>query len=722
MEPMKTQDPSFKISFLRGGVARRVLVQFILCTLVPIAALGIISFSQVTNQLQEQGKVRLLHYSKNLGMSVFDKLTFLDNELQNLSLSLQRDPEAFVKTLSGGYLKKLKRQFSGLAVIRGSGTMLPLLGKIEKPRRFSDQEEKHLLTGKALLRSLRDQNGRLHLFMVRPILSENFVAGYLLGEIKADYLLGLSDYDSLPHKTELSVLDQKDQVIFCTIPIPSSSYRKRVDIDASGYFDWNSGRKKYLASFWSIPLKYDFLHARWTIIMSQPQEYIFSPVSYFKKTFPLVVLLSFLVVIFISLVQIRRTMLPLEELKKGAHLIGMKQFDNRISLRSGDEFEDLAQSLNGMAEQLGRQFNTMTAAAEIDRAILSSLKTEEIARIALTRMADLFHCHTASLVLLDHSNTPRPPKAYLLGHPIRSVKPVEDVEVHPSEIKRILKKGDFMIFRDDEATPKFLLPFQTNPALSLAVLPLFIKEDFAGVIVMGPSDPFEQDKDKLSQARLLTNQVAVALSNARLLEELTTLSWGALKALARTVDAKSPWTAGHSERVTQNALKIGRILGFSREELKDLHRGGLLHDIGKVGVPAHILDKPGKLTRAEWTIVRQHPRMGTKIIEPIAAYIHIAPMILQHHERFDGRGYPDGLSGNTISLGARILAVADAYDAMVSDRPYRVAITPERAIQNIRQEAGRQFDPVVVRAFLQVLGEPIEETPPSRMRMRCLAG
>jgi len=722
MEPVKTQDPSFKTSFLRGGVARRILVQFILCTLVPIAALGIISFSQVTNQLREQGKLRLLHSSKNLGMSVFDRLTFLDNELENLSLSIQRDPEIILKPLSGDYLKKLKQQFSGLALIRRPTAFIPLLGKIQKPKKFSDQEEKHLLRGKALLRSLRDQNGRKHLFMVRAILSENFVAGCLLGEIKTSYLLGLSDYDSLPHKTELCVLDQTDQVIFCTIPIPSSSYRKQVESGTSGYFDWNSGRKKYLAGFWEIPLKYDFLHARWAIIMSQPREYIFSPVSYFKKTFPLVVLLSFLVVVFISLIQIRRTMLPLEELKKGAHLIGIKQFDNRISLKSGDEFEDLAQSFNTMAEQLSRQFNTLTAAAEIDRAILSSLKTEEISTIALTRMADLFHCNTAGLVLLDHSNPPRPPKAYKLDHPTKRVALVEDVEVHPSEIKGILKKGDFMIFRDDEVTPKCLLPFQTNPAQSFAVLPLFIKEDFAGVLVMGPSDPFEQDKDNLSQARLLTNQVAVALSNARLLEELSTLSWGALKALARTVDAKSPWTAGHTERVTQNALRIGRMMGFSREDLQDLHRGGLLHDIGKIGVPAHILDKPDKLTRAEWALVRQHPRMGTKIIEPIAAFIHIAPMILQHHERFDGRGYPDSLSGDAISLGARVLAVADAYDAMVSDRPYRKGMAPERAVQIIRQEAGRQFDPVVVRAFLQVLGEPEEEIPSSRMRMRCLAG
>jgi HD-GYP domain-containing protein (c-di-GMP phosphodiesterase class II) len=144
-------------------------------------------------------------------------------------------------------------------------------------------------------------------------------------------------------------------------------------------------------------------------------------------------------------------------------------------------------------------------------------------------------------------------------------------------------------------------------------------------------------------------------------------------------------------------------LHLSAEDLEHLHRGGLLHDIGKIGVPTYILDKPGKLTPEEWRIIRDHPRMGVKIIEPIAPFKPIIPIILQHHERFDGRGYPDGLAANEIFLGARILTVADAYDAMVSDRPYRKAMTPEQAVHIIQREAGRQFDARVVAAFLKTI-------------------
>ncbi|MBW2096277.1 MAG: HD domain-containing protein [Deltaproteobacteria bacterium] len=699
---MKDNTP--KTSFLRSKVARRIFLQFVLCALVPIAILGIISFEQVTKQLHEQGRVRLLHFSKSMGMSVFERLTFLENELQNLSLILHGDPETLSASISRDYQKRLKQQFKGIVYFRDSGKGFFLLGTMRKQDTFSGPEKQHLNAGKPLIISQRGPQGRLHIYLARYLVPQTPTSGIIMGEANIKYLLGLSEYDTLPHKTELCVLDQRQNVLYSTVPIPAPSYQKKVADASSGYFHWNGGRDRYLASFWSIPLKYYFLQSTWTIIMSQPEKYIFSPVAYFHNTFPLVILLSFFVVIFISLVQIRRTMLPLQELKRGAQLIGMKQFDERISIESKDEFEDLAQTFNGMAKQLGRQFTTMAAAAEIDRAILSSLKTEEIARIALTRMSALFHCNTAGLILLDR-NTLNPPTAYVLGQNKNEVRLADNVEVTPDEIKRLLEKPDFTMVRQGETIPQFLDPLATNQSCSFTVFPIFIKEDFAGIIVLGPSDPFEQEEDNLSRARLLANQVAVSLSNARLLEELSALNWGTLKALARAVDAKSPWTAGHSERVTKTALRIGRALHLSPEELKDLHRGGLLHDIGKIGVPAHILDKPAKLTPEEWRIIREHPRMGAKIIEPIGPYKRIIPMILQHHERFDGKGYPDRLAGNAISLGARILAVADAYDAMVSDRPYRKALTREEAIQIIRQEAGRQLDPDAAAAFLDLLDD-----------------
>jgi len=197
--------------------------------------------------------------------------------------------------------------------------------------------------------------------------------------------------------------------------------------------------------------------------------------------------------------------------------------------------------------------------------------------------------------------------------------------------------------------------------------------------------------------------VAVALSNSRLMEKLSRLNWGTLKALARAVDAKSPWTAGHSERVTKLALKMADILILDRRKRENLHCAGLVHDIGKLGIPAAILDNPGKLSEKEYETIKNHPQIGARILEPIEEYAAIIPMVLQHHERFDGKGYPNGLSGNSIHFGARILAVADAFDAMKSDRPYRNGMPIERVMGIIQQESGRQLDPVVVKALINTI-------------------
>ena len=190
-----------------------------------------------------------------------------------------------------------------------------------------------------------------------------------------------------------------------------------------------------------------------------------------------------------------------------------------------------------------------------------------------------------------------------------------------------------------------------------------------------------------------------------MVKELDELNIGILTTLARTVDANSPWTHGHSERVTEYSITIAKALGFNAEECDDLHRAALLHDLGKVSIPTEVLNKPGKLTAEEYSLMKGHPAEGDRILEPISAFEKIRPYIRHHHERWDGKGYPDGLKGQEISLGARILAVADVYDALYSDRPYRAGWKQDKVINYLSEEAGSAFDPVVVQAFLQSLKE-----------------
>lgn len=175
---------------------------------------------------------------------------------------------------------------------------------------------------------------------------------------------------------------------------------------------------------------------------------------------------------------------------------------------------------------------------------------------------------------------------------------------------------------------------------------------------------------------------------------------GLVRCLTSAIEAKDPYTCGHSERVARIGRRIGHQMGLSEAELGDVYLGGLMHDIGKIGVRDDILRKPGSLSPEEMAHVQQHTVIGDRIISGIRQLGHLRPAVRNHHERFDGAGYPDGLVGERIPLAARVLAVADSCDAMMSDRPYRRAMPEERIEAIIREGAGRAWDPAVVHAFM----------------------
>jgi HD-GYP domain-containing protein (c-di-GMP phosphodiesterase class II) len=176
-----------------------------------------------------------------------------------------------------------------------------------------------------------------------------------------------------------------------------------------------------------------------------------------------------------------------------------------------------------------------------------------------------------------------------------------------------------------------------------------------------------------------------------------------LKALMAALDAKDQVTQGHSERVARLTVAVAKEMGIPQERLVDIERGALLHDVGKIGVPDEVLRKPKALDDREWEAMQKHPILAGLMISKIGFLEGALPILLYHHERYDGSGYPFGLRGEAIPLEARIFAVVDAYDAMTSDRPYRKAMSPEQALAEIERNAGTQFDPQVVAAFKRVI-------------------
>jgi putative nucleotidyltransferase with HDIG domain len=181
-----------------------------------------------------------------------------------------------------------------------------------------------------------------------------------------------------------------------------------------------------------------------------------------------------------------------------------------------------------------------------------------------------------------------------------------------------------------------------------------------------------------------------------------------LATLSRAIEARDPYTRGHSARVTQIAEALARRLGWDEERLALLQVGGPLHDVGKLGVSDEVLAKPGRLDEEELDQIREHPKLGARILLRIAAFRAAIPYVLYHHERWDGNGYPTGRAGEQIPLEARVLAVADAFDAMTSERPYRRALDHEAAVAEVARCSGTQFDPEIVRIFLELFAEPAE--------------
>jgi putative nucleotidyltransferase with HDIG domain len=178
-------------------------------------------------------------------------------------------------------------------------------------------------------------------------------------------------------------------------------------------------------------------------------------------------------------------------------------------------------------------------------------------------------------------------------------------------------------------------------------------------------------------------------------------------ALVKAIEEKDTYTRGHSERVSAMVVQLARALGIAEAEIEYLRLGSILHDVGKIGIPESIVRSPKPLTNAEFRIIQKHTVKGAEILQPIVFMRRHMYLVRSHHERWDGKGYPDGLAGDDIPLGAQIVAVADAYDAMTSSRPYRKGMPPHQAVKEIQKNAGAQFSQRVADAFAAVYGRNV---------------
>jgi len=343
---------------------------------------------------------------------------------------------------------------------------------------------------------------------------------------------------------------------------------------------------------------------------------------------------------------------------------------------------------------------------ELTALINSTLDTREVRKRAIEAATRLVDAEAGSLLLID-SDTGELFFEIAIGDKGEKLKEIR--------LKRgegiagwVAENGEPVIIHDVQSDPRFFKDADSKSKFftrDMICVPVKTKDKILGVLqtINKQTDSF--DNEDMEMLGALANQVAVAIENANLYQELKDTFYGTAQALAETIEKRDPYTGGHTKRVMNYSLAIGRAMGLSRAELENLKLSAILHDIGKIGVRDNVLLKEGRLEPVELEAMNMHPKYGSEILNHVKQLKDVIPGMRGHHEKYDGTGYPDGLKNNEIPLTARIIAVADTFDAMTTDRPYRKAFTAEVAFDELKKWAGRQFDPSVVEAFFKAWKE-----------------
>ena len=337
-----------------------------------------------------------------------------------------------------------------------------------------------------------------------------------------------------------------------------------------------------------------------------------------------------------------------------------------------------------------------------------SLASEIVSKHGLVNLivetaCNLLHSETGSLMLINQNN-----ELYIVAAKGLSKDIIENTRMKIGEgiAGRVASTGKYYFVEDIETDVRFLRPnleekYETKSFISV---PLKIKNKVIGVLNINSSKnnkPFTQRDVEL--LTLFADNSAITIENLELFTDLQSFYLEMIQTLARALDAKDSYTHDHADRAGKYAKLIAQEMNLPDTVVRYIEYAALLHDMGKIGISDTILLKKGKLTDEEQKIIRQHPIIGYKIILPIKYLYPIAPLVLYHHERYDGTGYPEGLSGEEIPLGARIVSIIDAFDAMTSDRPYRKAPSVKTAVNELKKGMGKQFDPKIVKIFLDIL-------------------
>jgi diguanylate cyclase (GGDEF)-like protein len=507
----------------RSTVARRFLLLFVFCALFPITALSVLAYLHVTRELEEQSHRRLHEASKATGQAILGRLTAVEAAMNAL---LEEPGGAWREARPHRLLPDLQRlrpSVRALAIVR-DGRARSLIGDIGEPPRLAPAQRAHVESGATWL-SIGERGGAKRVLLVRAV--DPAAREILVAEVDPSYLLDISHENVLPPFAEFCVLDGHEQAIACSIPgldaLPAPALAA-MRTAVSGRFEWKHDGVRYIAQHWSVFLKPRFLHPSWTVVVSEPLDAVRAPIASFRTIFPLVSLLSVLVAALVSSTQIRRRLVPLEKLHDGTRRIAARQFEGRVEIDSGDEFEALASSFNAMADRLREQFGALSTLIEVDRAILSASDVAHIVNILLTRVEDLHPCDVVAAVLAEPDRD-APTTIFLKRAGVPEIERREIDGFSTEELRRVVPDPDPQPIDLERETPRFLEPLASRGVKTAVVLPLLANRQLDGILALGRVESEPPAPETLVYARQLADQSAIAMANARTLEENRVLAY-----------------------------------------------------------------------------------------------------------------------------------------------------------------------------------------------------
>lgn len=370
----------------------------------------------------------------------------------------------------------------------------------------------------------------------------------------------------------------------------------------------------------------------------------------------------------------------------------IERLRNRV--KELESWQTLAQKESAKEEQLRNL-------AKLSAILNSTLDPKEVQKRAMEAATELMDAEVGSLLLVDEMSN----ELYFevaLGEKSAQVKEIR-LKIGEGIAGWVAQHGEPLIVEDVQNDPRFAKKADKKSSFvtrNMICVPVKIKDKTIGVLQAINRLEGAFTREELDLFQMLANQVAIAIENAKLMEDLRQAFYETAEALAEAIEKRDPYTGGHTKRVVTYSMAAAEYLGLSQETMEQLKLSAILHDIGKIGVEDRVLRKQAGLNDEEFGQMKTHPMMGAEIMEHVEKLKYVIPGMKYHHEKFDGKGYPEGLKGADIPLIARIIAVADTFDAMTSDRPYRKGLSDETAINELIKFSNTQFDPDVVKAFI----------------------